>query len=100
MSDLIPVIAKISYAFGRDLTPEALLFYRARAAIGGALTEDQRVKFMTSWRDLADFMETEKGKVAISAFISSWMGQDWSKEQAEAEPQHQHQRQGQHQKRR
>lgn len=67
---LIPVISK---AFGRDLTPELNLFYRARASIGTALNEEGRKFFIQNYPQVVDFMESEEGQKAIAAFIDAWI---------------------------
>lgn len=67
--ELLPLISK---ALGRDLTPEAQLFFRARAAIGAALPDEDKELFAKNWRQVVDYMESAEGKKSIKTFINHW----------------------------
>lgn len=69
LSVLLPVISQMA---GRDLTPEAQLFFRARSAIGTALSPEGQAHFIENWRGIVDFMETEKGQAALKRFLGNW----------------------------
>lgn len=77
---LLPVLSK---AIGRDLTPDAQLFFRARAAVGSALSPEGQEHFIANWRGIVDFMETEKGQAALRRFLGNW--ETASKESAKAD---------------
>jgi len=61
-----------SQAVGRDLSVELNLFYRARAAVGSALTQEGQLFFSQNWPKLVDFMETPEGKKAVASLVDAW----------------------------
>lgn len=81
--NIAPFIPALSSLAGRDVEPDFQAFFRARAAVGAALNEDQRAFFMANWRTAAEFMETDRGQQAIREFVSAWMKPD---EVAEEKP--------------
>lgn len=68
---LVPLVSQM---LGRDVTPDVELFFRARSAVGQALTAEGRAYFVENWRSLADYMESEEGQQALQFFLEGWMG--------------------------
>lgn len=66
----LPVLSK---ALGRDLTPEANMFFRSRAAVGTVLDGNGREYFKKNWRDLPDFLETDLGKEKLKDLLETWI---------------------------
>lgn len=66
----LPVLSK---ALGRDLTPEANMFFRSRAVIGTVLDDNGREYFKNNWRDLPDFLETDLGKEKLKDLLETWI---------------------------
>lgn len=66
----LPVLSK---ALGRDLTPEANMFFRSRAVVGTVLDDNGREYFKNNWRDLPDFLETDLGKEKLKDLLETWI---------------------------
>lgn len=69
LQSLIPIASK---ALGRDLSIEANLFFRARAAVGSALSQEGQLFFMQNWPKLVDFMESPQGQKEIAKLMDAW----------------------------
>lgn len=82
--NIAPFIPALSTIAGRDVEPDFQAFFRARAAVGAALNEEQRAFFMANWRTAAEFVETDSGQQAIREFVAAWMKPE---EVAEEKPQ-------------
>lgn len=69
----IPTLVSLaSKALNRDLSVEANLFFRARAAVGTALSREGQIFFMENWPKLVDFMESPQGQKEIAKLIDTW----------------------------
>lgn len=69
LAALIPLASQMT---GRDITPDVQLFFRARAAVGQALSPEGQDHFIKNWRGLVDYMESEAGQKSLKRFLGNW----------------------------